>query len=207
MGYNIIQLQNDHKVLEKYILDIQQAIKEIRICYDGLIERFENYILEDIIGQKVPFEDYKFQLQNRFKKIKKHLLKPNEKVFIQRTLSPLDDKNAWLNSLVQVAIGKTLDVITDEEEAKLYSNFTDLIRVLDNLCEISQKDIDEDKEDIFKIEITSFVDGLKKNLVRLPKEKTIEVERREAELKSLLGNDSGINIAILTSLLQQELKK
>lgn len=207
MGYNIVQLQNDTKVLEEYIIEIQEKIKEIRSCYNDLIERFENYILNDIIGEKLTFEEYKINLQKRFSKIKNHLLKPTEKVFIQRLNSPLDDKNAWLNSLVQIVIGKTLDSITDQEEAKLYSSFTDIIRALDNLCEISQNDIDEEKEDVFKIEITNFVDGLKKNLVRLPKEKTKEASKKEAELKSLLSDDSGVNIAILTSLLQQELKK
>ncbi|MEO5777370.1 MAG: hypothetical protein ABIQ27_10710 [Flavobacterium sp.] len=207
MGYNIVQLQNDSKILEQYFFEMQKAIKEIRLCYSALLERFEYYLLNDIIGEKLPFEDFKIKLQNRFNKIKKHLLKPNERVFIQRLFSPLDDKEAWLNSLVQVVVGKTLDFITDEEEAKLYSSFTELIRELDNLCEISSKDVDEEKEDIFKIEITSFVDGLKKNLVRLPKEKTKEAQKKEAELKLLLGNDSGVNIAILTSLLQQELKK
>lgn len=207
LGYNIIQLQNDNVVLNKYFNEVNESIREIRSCYDELIERFENYIYEDILGGKSTFEQLKNKLQHRFIKIKKHLLKPNEKVFIQRLNSPLDDKNAWLNSLVQVAIGKTLDNISDEDEARLYSNFTDLIRALDNLCEISQNDIDDETENVLKIEITSFVDGLKKNLVRLPKEKTKEASAKEAELKLLLSNDSGINIAILTSLLQQELKK
>jgi hypothetical protein len=207
MGYNIVQLHNDTRTLEKYIVEIQEKIKEIRFCYDDLIERFETYIHDNILGEKLAFDEYKSKLQKRFTKIKKHLLKPNEKVFIQRLNSPLDDKNAWLNSLVQVAIGKTLDNITDEDEARLYSSFTDLIRSLDNLCEISQNDVDDETENILKIEITSFVDGLKKNLVRLPKEKTKEASAKEAELKLLLSDDSGLNIAILTSLLQQELKK
>ena len=207
LGYNIIQLQNDNIILNKYFNEVNESIREVRSCYDDLIERFEIYIYEDILGEKLAFEEYKSKLQKRFTKIKKHLLKPNEKVFIQRLNSPLDDKNAWLNSLVQVAIGKTLDSITDEDEARLYSSFTDLIRSLDNLCEISQNDVDDETENIFKIEITSFVDGLKKNLVRLPKEKTKEASAKEAELKLLLSNDSGLNIAILTSLLQQELKK
>lgn len=207
LEYNIVQLQNDPKILEQYFFNMQNAIKEIRLCYSDLIQRFEDYILDEIIGEKLHFEKLKERLQDRFKKIKKHLLKPSEKVFIQRLYSPLDDREAWLNSLVQVVIGKTLDVINDKEEAKLYSLFTELIRELDNLCEISSKDIDDEKEDVFKIEITSFVDGLKKNLVRLPKEKSKEIKTKEAELKLLLGDDPGVNIAILTSLLQQELKK
>ncbi|MFP8894579.1 hypothetical protein [Chryseobacterium sp. EZn1] len=207
MNVSIIELQNNTQKLEHYINDIQSSIREIRTSYSGLIERFENYILSEIIGENLDFEEYKLKIQSRFKKIKKHLLKSNHKVFIQRLNSPLDDKNAWLNSLVQVCLGKTLDKITDEEEAKLYTVFTDTIAELDNLNEISQKDFDETTEEIFKIEITSFVDGLKKNLVRLPKEKTKEISEKEIELKRLLVGDSRINITVLANLLQEELKK
>ncbi|MFA7444955.1 MAG: hypothetical protein WCY89_03350 [Flavobacteriaceae bacterium] len=207
MDISIVELQNDKQKLEHYISDLQSSIKEIRTSYTELIERFENYILDEIIGGKLSFEEYKLKLQHRFKNIKKHLLKSNHKVFIQRLNSPLDDKNAWLNSLVQVCLGKTLENITDEEEAKLYTVFTDIIAELDNLNEISQKDFDEAKEEVFKIEITSFVDGLKKNLVRLPKEKTKEISEKEIELKKLLGKDTRINISVLTNLLQEELKK
>lgn len=207
MNVNILELQNNTQKLEHYITDIQSSIREIRTSYSELIERFENYILTDIVGETLDFKEYKLKLQNRFKNVKKHLLKPNHKVFIQRLNSPLEDKNAWLNSLVQVCLGKTLDKLTDEEEAKLYTVFTDTIAELDNLYEISRKDFDENKEDIFKIEITSFVDGLKKNLVRLPKEKTKEISEKEGELKKLLVEDSRINITVLANLLQEELKK
>lgn len=207
MNVNILELQNNTQKLEYYIADIQSSIREIRTSYSELIERFENYILTDIVGETLDFKEYKLKLQNRFKNVKKHLLKPNHKVFIQRLNSPLEDKNAWLNSLVQVCLGKTLDKLTDEEEAKLYTVFTDTIAELDNLYEISRKDFDENKEDIFKIEITSFVDGLKKNLVRLPKEKTKEISEKEGELKKLLVEDSRINITVLANLLQEELKK
>lgn len=207
MGYSIIQLQKDDKKLEQYISDLQVSIKEIRFSYSHLVERFETFVSEDIVGQSLNFEDYKLELQNRFLKIKRHFLKPEQKAFIQRIYSPLDDRTAWLNSLVQVCLGKTLEKITDEEEIKLYSLFKEMIRELDNLCELSQNDFDENTEDVFKIEITSIVDGLKKNLVRLPKSKSKEVRIKEDELKKLLGNDKGVNIAILTSLLQEQLKK
>lgn len=207
MNVSIVELQTDKSKLENYISDLRSSVSEIRTSYAKLIERIENYILNEIVGEELEFEDYKLKLQARFLNVKKHLLNSNQKVFIQRLNSPLDDKIAWLNSLVQVCLGKTLERITDEEEAKLYSVFTDIIVELDNLSEISQKDFDETKEEVFKIEITSFVDGLKKNLVRLPKGKNKEISEKEVEFKKLLGKDSRINIAVLANLLQEELKK
>ncbi|CAM2974010.1 hypothetical protein [Flavobacterium frigoris] len=207
MGYSVTQLQKNHSQLEKYMTDLQVSIKEIRFSYGHLIERFENFVSEDIVGQSLDFEGYKTELKKRYADIKKHFLKTEQKAFIQRINSPLDDKEAWLNSLVQVCLGKTLENITDDEEIKLYSLFSEMIKELDNLCELGRNNYNEDHENIFQIEITSFVDGLKKNLVRLPKNKTKEIENKEAELKNLLGKDSRINIAVLTNLLQNELKK
>ncbi|WP_159798935.1 AAA family ATPase [Flavobacterium sp. MK4S-17] len=207
MGYSLTQLQKDEKLLGNYVTDLQLSIKEIRFSYTHLIERFENFLAEDILGKSNDFETYKSELQNRFSAIKRHFLKPEQKAFIQRINSPLDDRIAWLNSLVQVCLGKTLENISDDEEIRLYSLFTEMIRELDNLCDLSKQDFDEANENVFQIEITSFVDGLKKNLVRLPKNKNKEVENKEAELKLALSKDSRVNIAVLTSLLQKELKK
>ena len=92
MNVNILELQNNTQKLEYYIADIQSSIREIRTSYSELIERFENYILTDIVGETLDFKEYKLKLQNRFKNVKKHLLRPNHKVFIQRLNSPLEDK-------------------------------------------------------------------------------------------------------------------
>ncbi len=207
LGTSIVELQKNKEKLESYISDLQDTIREIRVSYAELVDRFEDFILNNIIGEKLDFESYKSRLQKRFKNLKTHLLKPNQKVFIQRLKSPLDDKNSWLNSLVQVCISKSLNVISDEEEDKLYTIFSDIIAELDNLNEISKRDFDEEKEEVFKIEITSFKDGLKKNLVRLPKDKINEISEKEKELKKLLGKDNRTNILILAKLLQEELKK
>ncbi|WP_241330081.1 hypothetical protein [Chryseobacterium arthrosphaerae] len=207
LGTNIIELQNDRNKLSEYLIDLQDSIKEIRGSYSSLLERFEAFIFSDIIGEKASFDQYKLQLQKRFKNIKTHLLKPNQKVFIQRLNSPLDDKNSWLNSLVQVCLGKTLDRISDNEESKLYTIFTDVISELDNLTEISNNDFNDEKEEVLKIEITSFDSGSNKNIIRYPKEKDVEIHNKETEVRNLLGDNTKINIAVLAKLLQDELKK
>jgi len=160
LKYNITKLQKDPGNLEEFITQLQNSIREIRSCYDELINRVEQFLLDEIIGENMDFPVYKIQLQIRLKSIKKHLLLPNQKVFFQRLLSRLDDRKAWLNSITQACIGKTLDMINDDDEKLLYDKLKDTIYELDNLCEISEGDVDKEKEDVFKLEITSFVDGL-----------------------------------------------
>ena len=165
LGYTIHQLQSDQTSLETYVSKLQESIKEIRTSYTGLIDRFEHFLTEEIIGGSLSFEDYKTRLQKRFKKLKIHVLLPKQKTFYQRIFSPLDDRMSWLNSMAQATIGKPLENFTDADEVILYEKFAGMVHELDNLCEISEDDIDVTKEDVLKFEITSFVEGIQKNLI------------------------------------------
>jgi hypothetical protein len=166
----------------------------------------EQFLLDEIIGENMNFPAYKTQLQLRLKNIKKHLLLPNQKVFFQRLLSQLDDRKAWLNSITQACIDKPLDVINDDEEKLLYEKLKEIIYELDNLCEIGKGDVDNEKEEILKLEITSFIDGLYKKLIRLPKKKTKQMLKIENDIKAKLSEDKQLNIATLTKLLREQLK-
>lgn len=207
LGFNIEGLQKSKEKLHSYINKLQEAIRELRTSYDSLLGRFEDFILEEYIGEKMEFEDYKPKLQNRFKKLKKHLCLPHQKTFIQRLDSQLDDKKAWLSSIAQSVIGKPLETIKDEEEILLYDKFKILIHELDNLTNISQADTDEEKEDILGIEMSSFVDGINKSLIRLPKSKRNEMSKIEDSLKAKLSKDKTLNIAAVANILKQLLQK
>lgn len=206
LKYNVTKLQNNSGNLEEFITQLQNSIKEIRSCYDELINRVEQFLLDEIIGENMNFPAYKSQLQIRLKNIKEHLLLPKQKVFFQRLLSQLDDRKSWLNSITQACIGKTLDVIDDDEEKLLYEKLKEIIHELDNLCEISKGDVDKEKEEVFKLEITSFIDGLYKKVIRLPKNKTKQMLKIENDIKAKLSEDKQLNIATLTKLLREQLK-
>lgn len=207
LGYSSDGLQKSKEKLQSYIKKLQDAIKELRTSYDSLLHRFEEFILEEFIGEAMEFEEYKPKLQDRFAKLKKHLCLPHQKTFIQRLDSQLDDKKAWLSSIAQAVIGKSLETIKDEEEILLYDKFKTLILELDSLTNISQADLDEEHEDVFGIEMSSFVDGIQKRLVRLPKTKKKEVNKIEEALRENLSKDKSINIAAIASILKELLQK
>jgi hypothetical protein len=205
LGYSIPQLQNNKKELEAYSELLQASIKEIRTCYNGLIDRIEQFIQQEITGNK-PFPEYKNELQERLGKVKKHLLLPHQKVFYQRLFSETEDNKGWISSIAQACIGKPLEEISDEEEYILMERLKDIVHELDNLCEISKSGFDENKEIAFKLEVTSFVEGLKKNLVRLPKSKNRELIQLHSVVKAKLSGDKQLNIATLAKLLEELLK-
>ncbi|MFB9840862.1 hypothetical protein [Mucilaginibacter ginsenosidivorans] len=206
LGFKIENLQSSKNDLQRYITKLQISIRELRTCYDELVNRIELFVQTEIIFEDVPFEGYKENLQNRYKKLRRHLLLSNQKIFVQRLDSLLDDKKAWLNSIVQALIGKSLEKIQDEDEVMIYDKFHEMILSLDSLTKISKSDYKEDKEDIFDLQINSFVDGISNKLVRLPKSKQKEISEIGEVLKKGLSKDRLLNIAALTNLLKDLIK-
>lgn len=203
LGYNISELQNSSKATEKYLKQLQEAIRELRGSYDALVDRVESFLVHEILGSKESFPAYKIEIRNRYKQLKVHLLLPHQKVFYTRIQSELDDRRAWLASVSQSCIGKPLTTISDEDELVLFEKMKDIFYELDNLSDISKEQINNETEEVVKLEITSFVQGLNKNLLRIPKGKTKEVDDGVSKIRTILGKDKKMNIVVLTKLLQQ----
>jgi hypothetical protein len=204
LGFSINDIGASETSLQAYVTALRNTIKELRTSYDDLVARIEHFITEDILGDaSLEFEDYKAALQARYKKLRRHLLQPKERVFVQRLDSEIDDKKAWLNSLVQSLINTTLDKIKDEDEVLVCDKFKGMILALDSLTNLSKADFKEDKEDVFDLQINSFFDGVSKKLVRLPKSKKQEVSNIQGALKATLSADKTLNIAALTNLLKE----
>ncbi len=206
LGYSVSKIQNSTSHLQQYIVSLQDAIRELRTCYDELVNRVELFIQMDIIGEELPFEEYKKKLQTRFRSIRRHLLLPKQKIFLQRIDSQIEDKKAWLNSLAQALIGNTLEKVKDEDEIILFDKFKAAVLELDSLNKLSKSDYKEDKEDVFDLQITSFTDGTNKKIVRLPKNKRAEIDAIQLDLRKNLSKNNTLNIAALTNLLKEMLK-
>jgi hypothetical protein len=203
IGYNITELSRNSKLLKEYIDTLQESIKEIRTCYDELVSRVEAFILNDITGKKGKFPAYRTYLQGRYKNLKEYLLLPHQRSFYQRLYTEVEDKTAWLNSITHACLGKPLEIINDAEEYILYDKLRDIFHELDNLTEISESGFDIQQEIAFKFEITSFVEGLKKNLVRLPKNKSKQLLQLQSVVKAKLSDDKQLNIATLAKMLEE----
>jgi hypothetical protein len=206
LGFSLSELQTSNKSSERFITQMQEAIRMLRTCYDDLVDRFEDYLVKDVFGFAKTDREYKSKIKERYKKIKAHLLLNTQRSFYERLLSPLDDRKAWLNSVAQSCVGKALSSISDDEEIVLFDKAKDLVYQLDNLNELSKADVDEEREDVIKVEITSFAYGSKANILRVKKDQNKEFDAKVKQVKSLLGKDKKMNITILTKLLEEELK-
>lgn len=206
LGITLSTLQKDKSKLQIYTTNLQDAVRELRNSYNELIKRFEEFICIEFIGKLVDFDDYKGYLQKRFSKLKKHMLLSNQKIFVQRLDSLLNDRKAWLNSIAQAITGKTLEAFSDEDEILLYEKFKSMILELDSLTKISQTDIDDSQEEIIGVKIDTFFSKINPKVVRIPKNKSKEIEQLKNELKNKLGKDNTSNIAAVLNLLKELLQ-
>ncbi|MCY4561536.1 MAG: hypothetical protein OXC03_04360 [Flavobacteriaceae bacterium] len=206
LGTTLNNLQEDTNALQNYTINLQAAIKELRTSYYELIKRFEDFISNEFVGKDVPFDEYKSHFQNRFSTLKKHLLLSNQKTFVQRIDSALDDKKLWLNSIAQSITGKTLDVFIDEDEMLLYEKFEAMVLELDGLSVLSRFDIDDKNEDVIRIKMDTFSKTIAPKIVRIPKKKNKEIERLKFVLKENLGRNKTSNIVAVSSILKELLK-
>lgn len=183
---------------------LQRVIVELREAYQKLVNRFEEWLCLEVGVDTIDFEVCKGILQKRYKNIKKQQLLGKQRVFLAQITSPLDDRESWLNAVANSIMGKGLDKMLDAEEVSIQSKIGNMLKELDNLQALSNMTINEEKEEAFKIDITSFKKGTVGYKVRLPKSK-IDGKLVSA-LKEKLGDDTRMNIAILTKLLEEQLK-
>ncbi|MBO0933289.1 hypothetical protein [Fibrella aquatilis] len=207
LGYTADELQTVPDRFVAFVTGLQDAVQDIRTAYDGLIGRFEAFLLTEFLGEKADFAVYQARLQNRFTNVPDDLLQPPQRTFLSRLRSQLDDRNAWLNSLSQALVGKPLSTLRDADEAVLHDRFRRMMRDLDNVTYLTPADIDGEQEEVFSLKIGTLVEGLHEQLVRMPRNKRPQVEAAEKVLRKQLSNDNVVNIAALTNILKDLLNK
>ena len=209
LGFSIKDLSKGEKELKKYVEALQSSIKELRTCFDNLLNRIEGFINEEVLeNEKAIFPKNKKLLQKRFKQINEHLLLPKQKVFYKSIFTKLDDRDSWIVALVQAVTSKTLDSLKDENEDQIYQHFKKIVQDLDNLREISQEvaenDIDTNKETVVKINISSTeIEGTNRVVSFRKKGKTKGLEKK---IKASLSKNNSENIEVLLKLLHEQLK-
>ncbi|MDZ7776521.1 MAG: hypothetical protein U5L09_13390 [Bacteroidales bacterium] len=205
LGFTPSELKKNENV-SRYNEKLNSVIKEISHTPNKLIDELELFINEDILGIKLRFPENKEQLQKRYQSINPKILNNKHRIFYQRLFSALDDRNSWITSLTSYLVNKRPDNFTDKDVLLFKERLKNITYEFDNIAEIKMDDINQEKEDYLKLEITSFVQGLQKKFIRLPKSKSKKIDEMENKFSSQLkGNDKQTNIALLIKLLQKEI--
>ena len=201
LGWSVETGKNmDYK---KFSIELQQVIREIRTCYDELLSRFESYIVDEYLERDASFLEYKEVFQKRFKSLESHMLVSKQKTFVDRINSKIDDRNAWLNSLSQVLIGKTMEHFTDEDEFIIKDAFSQMIMDLDSLVKLSKESVDLHKEHLIRFKLDSFDKVHRPHTLRLPVKKLKDINTLKKKIRKVLINEDAINLAALVTLIEE----
>lgn len=203
-GTNLERLNESEEHLNDFVNRVNTSISELRQAYDNLIDRIEKEILAIFGLEKTNFETYQNVIQNRYLGFKQHLLYDRQKSFFNRVMLPLDDRNAWINSLAQVILNKQLSEFTDEEEIVLYDRLASSFKELDNLMTFNAVEFDSEKQHVMTIEITSSNNKKVTKNVILNKKQKDEVKDLADEISRKLKHVSpNVYDAVLIRLLKK----
>lgn len=205
-GYSLEQLNNDPTAFEGFIDRLQGAIRELRSAYSDLLDRFEGE-LKNVLGfDALTHAEYREQLAARYTGIREHLLMLRQRALYQRITGTGSEREAWLNALCQNILGKPLESISDADEPLLFSRMKDAFWELDNLRELSGLKFDEDKEEVFHVEVTGFNGGFKENFI-LSKAQVNALQSNAQRIFNSLGAETSQKekVATLTKAIQMTL--
>jgi len=205
-GCTIDHLTKSGKDLEEFIDKLKKGLQEIKTCFDELLNRIESFLKKELGLENLKFPGYKRILQERYKTLKPFLLLPHQNSIFNRINSELDDGPTWLKSIIQCVLNKPVERLEDTEEEMVYEKLPRMFAELDNLCELSRLEIDREKEEAIKFEITTLSGGTKSNLIRIPKDRLDQGELLKTKIEKNLSQDKNVNIAALLSLLKEQLK-
>lgn len=126
LGYHSLSIKDDIEVLASFTKQIHGAIREIRSVYDDLLNKVEKVIVESFHCSVVEFPEYKNEINSNLEVLNLALLSQKQNVFYKRLVSNLDDRMSWIKSVADVALGKSIETMLDEEEIVLMENIKDL---------------------------------------------------------------------------------
>ena len=203
LGYKNINLEeNDSEILNDFIERLNSAISEIRVAYEGLLNRYEENICDALNLKSKDFIAYKSKIQARYRSLKPHLLIQNEKVFLNRIMSKLDERDSWLKSIADVILGKSIEKMNDEDEALLMDNTRKIFSNLDNLLELHSLANENVNNEIVQFQLTD-VSGktIKQNIVLNSSEEK-KVSELQKDLAKVLSKNDKLSAAAVIRYLK-----
>lgn len=151
LDYHVGALKEDEQVLSSFTKHVEDAIREIRISFDELLGRIEREILSSFYCQSTEYSAYKEEIRSKIGDLNKNALGQVQRVYFERINSPLDDRVSWLKSVADVALGKSVEELLDEEEPLLINKIKDLSEALIKAAEIGKYNYNSRTEKLYAI--------------------------------------------------------
>lgn len=197
---------NSEDFIVQYIELIRNAVRELNLCYDNLLNRIENKIIQKL-GLPESFESYKEILINRYRSIDSSILTPKARAFLNRILTHSETKAEFIEKISMVVSDKRLNDISDSEERILIFQILHLFGELERFSKLNFDQNTHDNSEAFNFEIASNRGFFSKSQTyRLPNNKIRQANEIIKKINCILTEDEDFNISILLKLLNQKIK-
>ena len=205
LGYKDSALAKSNDFADQYISLIRQAVHELKVCYDNLIDRIEESVV-DKLSLPTEYDEYKRVLESRYKGVKKHLLTPRCRTFYDRVLAVSETKREFFEKIANVVLDKKLSQMQDREEEHLIDNLIFLFQELDRYVSISS--VENDRDEVFNFEIASNTRQISRSQTyRLPEKQVGKANEMKQSIDALLTGDRNLDVCVLLKMLNEKLSQ
>lgn len=205
LGYDR-EAKDSERFAKEYGYVINRAVKELRSCYNKLIDRIEERVVECLRLDSYDYDDYIIDIRKRFEGVKTYLLTDRQKEFHSHVMAEFDNRTEWYQSICYTALDQPLERLRDNQEEKLIEELIELFRECEKYADISKVDA-SDKDEIYSFDLASSLgDNIKPQTYRLldkDKKRAADLETKINEI--LTGNDN-FDIVTLLKILKKKIK-
>lgn len=201
LGYKDL---NDEEFVSQYLELIRNSVRELNLCYDNLIDRIEDKII-DHLGVPENYSEYKPMLTARYSSIDPRILTPKTRSFLDRIISPSETKREFIEKIAIVVSDKRLEEIKDSEEPLLIHQILHILSELERFSSISKTQSQHENAEAYSFELASSRGKFSHSKTyRLPNNKAKKAEEVIRKIDDLMTDDEELNICILLNLLNRK---
>ena len=169
--------------IEDYCNKIQCAVRELRGCYNALIDRLETRLVEDLGLDNADYSVYILEIRKRLGHIETSLLTDKQRDFYNHAMTEFDNRTEWFQSVCYVAMDQPLERLRDNQENELAEKLVYLFRECEKYI-VASNDLN------FHISET---DARKAQLV-------------ESKIEQILSGNNHLDVHILINVLKRKLQ-
>lgn len=202
LGFREVVLTQNPEAIESFVTVLQNAIRNLRSCYEDYVRSIEQHILKALRIKETDFASYKPIIDKRYQMVKASLMPNDIKNFHSRLIGQYDNRTLWIESVCYDVLNKPLEKIKDTEKAFLLTSLQDRLFQLDDYVEMHKTD----NEAVVRLHITQNKEGSITKQVVVPQESIEEVSQLEQKIENMLSADNIVNVAALINLIKKKLQ-
>jgi len=207
LGYDRNSLGKDDFVKE-YCDKIQLAVRDLRTCYDRLIDRIEERIVEALSLSSCEYSNYIVEIRQRYGAVKTYLLTDKQREFHAHVMTIFDNRKEWYQSICYTAMGQSLEHLRDEQEEQLEDNLIFLFRECEKYSRLSEMLTTDSKDEGFSFDIASNDgNGMKSQAFLLPQKDKAQSESLEKSIDAILSDNDNVNICTLLRIIKKRMEQ